>query len=66
MDELPADTRLLTPLEAARRLRVQKQTLAVWRHRDLGPAYVRCGRSIRYTPEAIAQYVERRTITPGV
>ena len=44
------DGRLLTPAEAAEQLAVPKQTLAVWRHRGVAPAFIKFGRTVRYDP----------------
>ena len=46
-DEIPAGTgsELITPSEAAARLRLAKQTLARWRCEGRGPAFIRLGGS---------------------
>lgn len=55
--------RLLTPQEAANILRAKKNTLAVWRMTPgAGPDFVKRGRLIFYTPEAIQAYLQRNTI----
>jgi hypothetical protein len=42
-------------------LQVEAQTLAKWRMRGNGPAFTRCGRSIRYTPDAVHAFLSART-----
>ena len=55
---------LLTPDEVAVILRAKKNTLAVWRMTPgRGPDFVKRGRLIFYTPEAIQAYIERNTRT---
>lgn len=57
-------TPLLTPDEVAAILRTKKNTLAVWRMTPgAGPDFVKRGRLIFYTPEAIQAYIERNTRT---
>lgn len=52
--------RLLTPDEAANILRAKKNTLAVWRMTPgAGPDFIKRGRSIFYTREAIQAYIDR-------
>lgn len=56
--------RLLTPDEAAGILRAKKNTLAVWRMTPgAGPDFIKRGRLIFYTPEAIHEYIDRRRDT---
>jgi predicted DNA-binding transcriptional regulator AlpA len=52
--------RLLTPKEAADALRVSLSWLAKARMRGDGPAFVRVGRSIRYTEAALLQWIRAR------
>lgn len=52
---------LLTPIDVATMLQVEAQTLAKWRMRGNGPAFTRCGRSIRYTPDAVHAFLSART-----
>jgi excisionase family DNA binding protein len=49
--------RLLTPKEAADRLRVSESWLAKARMRGDGPPYVRLGRNIRYAEDELAQWM---------
>ena len=57
------DERLLTPEETATALRVTRQTLADWRHKKIGPDYVKQGARVFYTPEAIRDYLNAHTVT---
>jgi len=57
---LPMIVRLITPDEAAAILRVSRSFLAKGRMRGDGPAYVRVGRSIRYTELGLQQWMESR------
>jgi len=54
--------KLLTTAEVAARLRVKKNTLDKWRLRGRGPRFLKFGSDgasgrVRYTEEAIAEYV---------
>jgi len=54
-------TQLLTPKEVAAVLRLRECTLATWRctgRADL--PYVKIGRSVRYTADAVAAYIASR------
>ena len=57
-------SQLLSPAEAATRLGVQVQTLAVWRTsgRYCLP-FIRCGRLIRYKAEDLDAWLESRRQT---
>ncbi len=58
--------RLLTESEAAERLGLKPQTLTVWRStRRYELPYIKCGRSVRYTEDAIDQFLTARTIGGG-
>jgi excisionase family DNA binding protein len=57
---------LLTEAQAAARLGVRSQTLAVWRmngRHDL--AFVRLGRTVRYRPTDIDAFIESRMVRTG-
>ena len=55
--------RLLTPDETADLLGIAKNTLTMWRcTRRVVLPFVKVGRHIRYTPEAIAAFVAERTV----
>ena len=51
---------LLTPKEAANRLRLSTSWLAKARMRGDGPPYIRIGRAIRYPEEALNQWMKGR------
>ena len=42
--------------DVARRFKVQPHTVACWRHRGVGPRFVRVGGTVRYRPKDIAEY----------
>lgn len=52
---------LLTPVQAAAILQVKPNTLAKWRVTGEGPAFIRVGRSVRYSSREIARFIEHRT-----
>lgn len=57
-----ATEKLMTPQEAADRLGITEGTLRVWRCTKRYPLpYVRVGRAIRYTPEAVTAFIHNRT-----
>lgn len=53
---------LLNEDEVARRLNLSVRTLQAWRIRGVGPAFVRCGRAIRYQPSAVEKWMDARTV----
>lgn len=58
--------RLITPAELGSRLGVTERTLAEWRSRGTGPAYIRTGgRFPRYLPEDVDAWLlgQRRSST---
>ena len=52
---------LLAPAAAAARLGVAKQTLAVWRLKGCGPSYVKLGRKVAYSTDALERYIAEQT-----
>jgi hypothetical protein len=58
------DEDLIPEADAARELRVKPQTLGAWRFRGQGPAYVRIGKLIFYTPSSLRAYIASRTVRP--
>lgn len=46
--------------EAARYLRLQKQTLEAWRLKGIGPVFVKLGRRVVYRREALEQFMAER------
>lgn len=63
MRELP---QLLTPAETAALLRVQPQTLRVWRCKQRhGLPYVKAGSKVLYRVEDVVAFIERRKHNGG-
>ena len=60
---------ICTTEEAARYLRLKKQTLEVWRLKGTGPAFLKLGRRVLYRREALEQFIAERerasTSDPG-
>jgi len=57
---------LLTTEQAAEALGVKPDTLVAWRHHGRYPLrYTRVGRSIRYSADAVAEFIERRSVSPA-
>lgn len=59
----PAD--LLTPEQAANALRRKTATLAAWRRSRRGPAWVKCGASVRYRRADILEWLESNAPASG-
>lgn len=53
---------LLTPDEAAAWLQVSVSTLANWRYLRTGPPYVRQGRVVRYSADALAAWFNTKEV----
>jgi predicted DNA-binding transcriptional regulator AlpA len=49
--------RAITEVEAAERLGLSIKTLRAWRCRGRGPRFVRFGRSVRYFPSDIEEFI---------
>ena len=54
----------LTPKQAGDFVKRSKNALAVMRCREDGPAYSKCGRSIRYTRRDCLEWLERHRHIP--
>ncbi len=55
---------LLTPAMLAERIGQTERTLSEWRIRGDGPAYIRAGgRTVRYRPEAVDEWLLSREFT---
>lgn len=54
---------LLTPSDVAMQLHVSKSTLSKWRMVGAGPQFVKFGKGVFYTPEALVAFIDRRTRT---
>ena len=52
---------LRTPEQVAEFLGVTKATLADWRCKGMGPAYIKVGRLIRYPESPLVDWLEART-----
>ena len=50
---------VLVPDEAARALCVTVKTLANWRVRGYGPAFVKVGHRVAYRPQDLGQFIEQ-------
>ena len=55
-------TRALTEREVADMLGLSVATLRAWRHRGKGPRYLRLGRSVRYLPSDVADFVRASAV----
>ena len=54
----PSSERLLSPVEAARRLRLQPATLATWRLRGQGPSFIAVSsRCVRYRESDLVAWI---------
>lgn len=51
---------LLTPQDVADRLKISKNSLAVWRCRQQGPTYINVGRRILYPLPDLLVWLEQR------
>jgi hypothetical protein len=58
------DECLLDDKTAALLLGVQPGTLATWRALGRGPRYYKHGRTVRYTPVFIREYLNSHVVTP--
>jgi hypothetical protein len=54
---------LLTPEKTADLLGIKKQTLAVWRLKGSGPAYIKAGYRVLYSLDEINAWLAARTRT---
>jgi excisionase family DNA binding protein len=55
-------TRALTEREVAELLGLSVATLRAWRHRGTGPRFLRLGRSVRYLPSDLADFVRASAV----
>ena len=56
---------LLTEQDAARVLNTHPGTLRNWRSKGMGPAFIKVGDAVRYSPDGLRQYIDvhtRRTV----
>ena len=52
----------LTERQVAERLGLSVATLRAWRHRGKGPRYLRLGRSVRYLPSDVDDFVRASAV----
>jgi predicted DNA-binding transcriptional regulator AlpA len=57
-------TKFLTEHDVSKLTGVAVQTLRNWRHKRRGPAYSKIGRLVRYDPDDVEAYIQRRRIDP--
>lgn len=57
---------LLCAIDVACLFAINELTLANWRCAGIGPAYIKIGSAVRYTRQAIEQYLTAQTIIPSV
>ena len=55
-------TPALTEREVAELLGLSVATLRAWRHRGKGPRFLRLGRSVRYLPADVAEFVRASAV----
>jgi hypothetical protein len=51
-----------TETEAATFLKVKPQTLALWRHKSIGPRFIKVGKCVRYRMDDLLTYLDQRTV----
>ena len=61
-DQTQGTARALTEREVAERLGLSVATLRAWRHRSKGPRFLRLGRSVRYLPSDVDEFVRASAV----
>jgi excisionase family DNA binding protein len=61
-DQSATTTRALTEREVAEQLGLSVATLRAWRHRGKGPRFLRLGRSVRYLPADLDDFVRASAV----
>ena len=61
-DQTRGTARALTEREVAELLGLSVATLRAWRHRGKGPRFLRLGRSVRYLPEDVDEFVRASAV----
>jgi len=56
---------LLSSFDAADYLKIPRQTLAMWRHKGVGPAYVKVGRRVMYRRIDLDRWIDGQAVNPG-
>jgi hypothetical protein len=57
--------RILESAEAAAYIGAQPQTLRAWRHRGVGPAYLKLAVKIRYKLDDLDKFIEQSRVVPS-
>lgn len=47
---------------AAKFFNLRPQTLGMWRHKGVGPPYIKVGNAVRYKISALRKYLEQQTV----
>jgi excisionase family DNA binding protein len=55
-------TKALTERQVAEQLGLSVATLRAWRHRGKGPRFLRLGRSVRYVPSDVDEFVRASAV----
>jgi predicted DNA-binding transcriptional regulator AlpA len=64
VNKLASDTDgLLVETEAAQFLSLSVRTLQAWRHRGIGPSFIRAGRAVRYRRADILGWIADNTVS---
>ena len=58
----PRRTTALTERQVAEQLGLSVATLRAWRHRGKGPRFLRLGRSVRYLPSDVDEFVRASAV----
>lgn len=61
-DHTRCTARALTEREVAELLGLSVATLRAWRHRGKGPRFLRLGRSVRYLPSDVDDFVQASAV----
>ena len=61
-DQTRGTARALTEREVAELLGLSVATLRAWRHRGKGPRFLRLGRSVRYLPADVDEFVRASAV----
>lgn len=60
----PESEPLLMEAQAAKLLNVSMRTLQAWRCRNMGPAFIRVGRAIRYRRADLIAWLQSNRVSP--
>jgi predicted DNA-binding transcriptional regulator AlpA len=58
------DEELLADPEAAAVIGVVPTTMPQWRHRGVGPRYLKLGRLVRYRPSDLRDWINQQVVDP--